>query len=114
MSFQPVAALIQLDRIVERLAAFLERADDLLGFHWTKVHPAGAGEVYVLGVAPGAQGLGLGRALLLRGLRHLGDRDCPSVLLYVDGDNTGSVRLSERDGFTAHATDVQWRTGPTA
>jgi mycothiol synthase len=50
-------------------AGFLlaERDGELLGYHWTKVHGDGAGEVYVLGIAPAAQGLGLGKALLIRG-----------------------------------------------
>jgi mycothiol synthase len=86
-----------------------ERAGELLGFHWTKVHPDGAGEVYVLGVSPNAQGLGLGRALLVRGLRLLAAHGCPVVLLYVDGDNTTAMRLYERGGFTEHDIDVQWR-----
>ena len=43
----------------------------LLGFHWTKVHPDRIGEVYVLGVAPAAQGMRLGPALLTAGLEHL-------------------------------------------
>jgi mycothiol synthase len=85
-----------------------ERDGALLGFHWTKVHPDGAGEVYVLGVAPDAQGLGLGTALLIRGLRHLAARGCPSVLLYVDGENTTAVRLYERQGFERFDLDVQW------
>src|SRR5581483_4668984 len=34
------------------------RDDELLAFHWTKIHPGGLGEVYVLGVSPAAQGLG--------------------------------------------------------
>lgn len=84
------------------------RGVELLGYHWTKVHPDGAGEVYVLGVAPAAQGLGLGNALLVRGLRHLADRGCPYVLLYVDGDNPGAVRLYERAGFHRFDLDVQW------
>jgi len=67
--------------------------------------------VYVLGVSPQAQGLGLGRALLIRGLRHLHGRGCPYVLLYVDGDNPAAARLYERDGFTRHDLDVQWRSG---
>ena len=47
-------------------AGFLlaERENVLLGFHWTKVHADGMGEVYVLGVDPAAHGLGLGSALL--------------------------------------------------
>lgn len=92
-------------------AGFLlaERDEQLLGFHWTKVHPDGTGEVYVLGVAPSAQGLGLGKALLIRGLRHLADSGCPEVLLYVDGDNSSAVRLYERAGFRRADLDIQWR-----
>jgi len=92
-------------------AGFLlaERDSTLLGFHWTKVHPDGAGEVYVLGVAPEAQGLGLGQGLLVRGLRYLAGRGCPQVLLYTDGDNTAAIRLYEHTGFVKHDLDVQWR-----
>jgi mycothiol synthase len=91
-----------------------ERDGDLVAFHWTKVHPDGLGEVYVLGVSPEAQGLGLGGALLLRGLRHLkDDRRCPAVLLYVDGDNPAALRLYERDGFTRFDLDVQWASPTT-
>ncbi|MGN6606314.1 MAG: mycothiol synthase [Jatrophihabitans sp.] len=85
-----------------------ERDDALVGFHWTKVHPDGRGEVYVLGVAPAAQGTGLGGALLRAGLRHLRDRGCPDVLLYVDDDNQGALRLYERAGFQRYDVDVQW------
>lgn len=84
------------------------RDAELIGFHWTKIHPDGAGEVYVIGVAPQAQGIGLGAVLLLRGLAHLRERGCAEVLLYVDGDNTGAMRLYERYGFSSHDLDVQW------
>lgn len=84
------------------------KAETLLGFHWTKVHPDGAGEVYVLGVAPAAQGLRLGAGLLTLGLRHLHERGCPYVLLYVDDANATAVRLYERFGFTRHDLDAQW------
>jgi mycothiol synthase len=91
-------------------AGFLlaERDGALVGFHWTKVHPDGRGEVYVLGVDPAAQGLGLGATLLLAGLRHLAARGCPSVLLYVDDDNRGALHLYERYGFVRHDVDIQW------
>jgi mycothiol synthase len=86
-----------------------ERGGQLLGFHWTKIHADGAGEVYVLGISPAAQGLGLGHGLLIRGLRHLAARGCPHVLLYVDGDNPSAMRLYERAGFVPFDLDVQWR-----
>ncbi|MCW2675154.1 MAG: mshD [Modestobacter sp.] len=90
----------------------------LLGFHWTKVHPAGEtshqpiGEVYVLGIDPDAQGLGLGRALTDLGLAHLRRAGLTQVLLYVEEENTTAVTLYERTGFTRHAVDVSWRSAP--
>ena len=97
-------------------AGFLvaERDGSIVGFHWTKVHADGrrpmCGEVYVIGVHPSTQGSGIGRALLLAGLEHLRRRGLPEVILYVDGNNDGAVRLYERHGFT-HAdvdTDVMY------
>ncbi|MGF1427792.1 mycothiol synthase [Kitasatospora sp. LaBMicrA B282] len=91
------------------------RGERLVGFHWTKVHPASAaepalGEVYVVGVDPAEQGNGLGRALTAVGLRHLAeDRALPTVLLYVDADNTAAVRVYERAGFTVHEVDLMYR-----
>jgi mycothiol synthase len=91
----------------------------LLGFHWTKVHPAGEtaeqpiGEVYVLGIDPDAQGLGLGRALTDLGLAHLRRAGLSHVLLYVEEGNTAAVTLYEHRGFTRHAVDVSWRSAPT-
>ena len=90
----------------------------LLGSHWTKVHPAGEagdepiGEVYVLGIDPDAQGMRLGRALTDIGLAHLRARGLAAVLLYVDEDNTAAVSLYERTGFTRHTVDVNWRREP--
>jgi mycothiol synthase len=89
-----------------------EGAEELLGFHWTKVHTAeGLGEVYVLGVGPQAQGLGLGKALTFLGLRYLSrDRGLPTAMLYVDADNVAAVRLYEGLGFRTHETDLMYRT----
>lgn len=94
-----------------------ERDDEVIGFHWTKIHDDGeqpVGEVYVVGVAPAAQGLGLGKALTLVGLHHLRARGL-DVILYVDADNTAAVALYQRLGFTVTKVDVMYtRPSPTA
>lgn len=87
------------------------RDGELIGFHWTKTHAAERlGEVYVIGLRPGAQGGGLGRALTTIGLRHLAERGLPTAMLYVDADNTAAVSLYERLGFETHETDLMYRT----
>ncbi|MGK4582393.1 mycothiol synthase [Kitasatospora sp. HPMI-4] len=86
------------------------RGEQLVGFHWTKVHPEGIGEVYVVGVDPAEQGNGLGRVLTAIGLRHLAeDRKQQTVMLYVDADNSAAVRVYERLGFTIHEVDLMYR-----
>lgn len=101
---------------------FLARsAEGLIGFHWTKVHPAGAygpgqyGEIYVLGVDPEAGRRGLGRLLALVGLQHLAQSGLENVILYVDGDNTPAVRLYLSLGFGNRAVDTMYeRRGSAA
>ncbi|MFE4078355.1 mycothiol synthase [Paenarthrobacter sp. YIM B13468] len=88
-------------------------AGELLGFHWTKVHPRqgphpAIGEVYVVGVTPEAQGLGLGKALTVAGIRHLQDKDLHAVMLYVDADNQAAVSLYQKLGFIRWDTDVMY------
>jgi mycothiol synthase len=69
------------------------------------------GEVYVLGVDPAAQGLKLGRALLIAGLGHLRERELSTVLLYVEADNSTARRLYESLGFTVFSRDIQFAAG---
>ncbi len=96
--------------------------EQLLGFHWTKVHAAtpdeaAAGEVYVLGVAPQAQGRRLGGVLLRAGLAHLADLPASAggspaeVLLYVEADNAAAVALYRSRGFEVAHVDVRYRLG---
>ena len=82
----------------------------LLGFHWTKVHGPLLGEVYVVGVDPGAQGRGLGRLLTAVGMAYLADRLGPDaqVLLYVEADNTAAVRTYLGLGFTEYRVDTAY------
>ena len=89
----------------------------LLGFHWTKIHSGKpgaerAGEVYVVGVDPAAQGRGLGRVLTEVGLAYLADRladvDPAIVLLYVEADNTAALRTYQQLGFVVHSVDTAY------
>jgi mycothiol synthase len=90
---------------------FLATDDDdkVVGFHWTKVHGDGTGEVYVVGVDPAAQGGGLGRALTLAGLHHLRARGVPETVLYVESDNKPAVAVYTRLGFTLAYTNVAYQ-----
>lgn len=84
-----------------------ERGGKLAGFCWTKV-PVGdgsMGEIYVLAVDPAFRGLGLGRQLLLAGLRFLSRKGLRTAMLYVDSDNEAALRLYESLGFTLDHVD---------
>ena len=94
------------------------RNDDgaILGFHWTKVHPGTGehppiGEVYVVGVVPAAQGMGLGRTLTIAGIRHLQSAGLQAIMLYVDADNAPAMALYKRLGFVRWDTDVMYAAG---
>ncbi|MFF9172017.1 MULTISPECIES: mycothiol synthase [unclassified Streptomyces] len=97
--------------LAERATAGDAGGRELVGFHWTKVHAEEQlGEIYVLGVAPGVQGGGLGKALTVIGLRHLAAQGLPTAMLYVDADNKAAVSVYERMGFTTYETDLMYRT----
>jgi mycothiol synthase len=87
----------------------------LAASHWTKVVDADSpdkeateGEVYVVGVDPAYQGLGLGRAVTLLGLEYLRDQGLSKAMLYVDADNRAAVATYSRLGFTRSAVDVMY------
>lgn len=104
--------------------AFEEGSDHLLGFHWTKVHPAedrvvpqashddqvvpAIGEVYVVGIDPQSQGRGLGRLLTLAGLHYLRGRELGQFMLYVEADNTAAVHTYTKLGFENYHVDAAY------
>lgn len=88
----------------------LARQDQrLVGFCWTKQIDDRRGEIYVIGIAPQAQGRGLGAALLRAGMSHLAAKGLLSVELYVDTAERKAVTMYERAGFIPARFDVQYR-----
>lgn len=89
-----------------------EHTGKLLGFHWTKVHSGDLGEVYIVGVDPGAQGRGLGATLTLVGLHHLARQlsqgEQQTVMLYVEADNSAAVKTYQRLGFDVFSVDAAY------
>ncbi len=90
-------------------------ANAIVGFNWMKTHPAQPlrhepklGEIYVIGVAPSAQGRGLGYALAGLGLRKLHERNITTGMLFVAADNLAALALYRRLGFHIHRTDVAY------
>ncbi len=72
--------------------------DVLAGSCWVKQHPDGVGEIHIIGVASSHQGQGLGRTLVLEGMRWMSAHGDTEVILYSEADNK-AVGLYERLGF---------------
>jgi mycothiol synthase len=86
--------------------------EGIAGFCWTKLHPPAPphepemlGEIYVIGVDPSHQGKGLGRALVVDGLRALHGRGAPIGMLFVDAANASAVGLYRDLGFAVARVD---------
>ena len=87
----------------------------LAASHWTKVVPAQdprarptEGEVYVVGVDPAYQGLGLGRTVTVLGLAHLCEKGLAEATLYVDANNQAAVATYFRLDFARSAVDIMY------
>jgi mycothiol synthase len=113
----PEQALIDRDDLADRMAEpwfdpagfFVATIEGtMFGFHWTKQHQDQLGEVYVLGVAPSAAGRGVGKALLLTGLRFLQHRGNTRVQLYVESDHRAAIKLYLNYGFATVNRDVMY------
>ncbi|MFV0524547.1 MAG: mycothiol synthase [Acidimicrobiales bacterium] len=86
----------------------------VVGFCWTRIHPAvpgrnpALGEIYVIGVDPDRHGRGLGVPMTAAGLAWLSDQGLEHGMLYVEADNTPAIRTYERLGFSVVRTDRAW------
>ncbi|MCI0634196.1 MAG: mycothiol synthase, partial [Actinobacteria bacterium] len=89
----------------------VDEHDRIVGFCWTKLHPAepgepeALGEIFVIGVDPAHHGGGLGRALVVAGLGSLAGRGVRTGMLFVDGANEAAVGLYRALGFETHRRD---------
>ena len=87
----------------------LHRIDGrLAGFCWMKMHHGNdgpAGEIYAIGVDPGATSRGLGRRLAVAGLAHAARDGATGALLYVDADNQAALHIYGELGFRTHHTE---------
>ena len=80
--------------------------EELAGFCWTKVPFPRAGEIYVIGVLPGYQGRGLGKSLLLEGIRYMHSyQQARACVLYVEASNVLALNMYRSMGFEHHHTD---------
>lgn len=74
---------------------------EVTGFCWTKIHPDGVGEIYLLAVKPAFSGHGVGRALLSTGIEYLtAGRGCLETMIYWDTSNRAASRLYQSVGFS--------------
>ena len=78
-----------------------------VGYCWTKLHPNGDGEVYLLAVDPEAHGRGLGESLAAAGYARLRAQGAERAMLWVDGDNESAIALYRRIGLTPSHTNVE-------
>lgn len=84
-----------------------ERRGQLLAFSWLKIVD-GVGEIYVLGVDPDAQGLGLGSELTARSLGRFDELGLGAAILYTSADNLAAVRTYAKFGFAPSNIDVTY------
>lgn len=94
-------------RNTDLLVARDARTQELVGYHWTKVE-GGEGEVYVIGIDPGLNGRGLGRALLEAGIIHMQNRGASIIDLYVEAANERVVGIYRAAGFEVIHVDVSY------
>ncbi len=94
----------------------LEIANKPAGFCWTKIvqdrplGPGNTGEIYILGLDSQYRGRGLGKALLIAGIRHLRDAKTTVCSLYTDSANVTAIRLYDSLGFVLDHSDKIYKS----
>lgn len=93
---------VHMSRTTPEGVALLMDGDDVAAYCSTQTvgrPPETAGSVFMLGAHPRYQGLGLGRAALLAGMRLLLERGVRAIELTVDAENGAAKQLYESVGY---------------
>ena len=101
-SVEQISYAVQMSRTTPEGVALLMDGDDVAAYCSTQTvgePPEIAGSVAMLGAHPRYQGLGLGRAALLAGMRLLLDRGVKTIELTVDAENDAAKSLYKTVGF---------------
>ncbi|MEI6648962.1 MAG: mycothiol synthase [Actinomycetes bacterium] len=98
--------------------------ETMIGFCWTKIHGGHShthsgdgkhhdhdpiGEIYIMGVSSSHAGKGLGKSLVIAGLRYMRQNGILNAMLYVDSDNSAALHLYKSLGFVESGRDVLYR-----
>jgi len=86
-----------------------EGSGQLLGYMWVKRLPGSdTAEIYVLGVAPEAQGRGVGKFLTEYAMAQMHTQGAEAMDLYVEGDNAPALATYTAYGFTKAVAHIQY------
>jgi mycothiol synthase len=92
---------------------FLGRTERrVIGACWTKLHLRDMGEIYLIAVAPEAQGRGIGAALIGHGLGYLHEaRGATGAMVYTEAGNRRGLGLYTNLGFEIDKIRRCWGSG---
>ncbi|MCY4625874.1 MAG: GNAT family N-acetyltransferase [Chloroflexi bacterium] len=99
---EQIAYAVGMSRTTPEGVALLLDGGDVAAYCLTQTvgqAPELAGSVFMLGAHPRYQGLGLGRAALLAGMRLLLDRGVKTIELTVDAENDAAKQLYDSVGY---------------
>ena len=100
-----------------------EKQGQMIGFVWTKLHGAKShqhdgqeshdhaaiGEIYITGIDPAFEGIGLGKVLTSTGLNYLKYQGIEDGILYVDEENSAALNLYKSLGFKQSGKDCLFK-----
>ena len=101
-TIEDIAARVRLKSNDEGAIIFIAGCAGLAGYNWT-MRAAGAtdsiGWIHMTGVHPDYRGRGLGRTVVVSGMKHLRDKGVGAIELEVDADNAPARDLYLELGF---------------